>query len=234
MNGHAHRRATDRPVRNYYTNPNDAAKYLNQSLIRYKEEPCYILVHLHNTPDGPCYMGSLYPDSSFAENKKIATVPLDCPDLDISSPPLGYANILNKREDKLTVVYVSRIPYQMWKQGVTYNNCMIMTIDGKMSNTPAIDTPGFFDSIKGIFPKFYDAIKVLEDGKIGEIAISRDVAFERRRSGLISVYHKTREFGLIQFGSDGRPYIATNNELIGWAIKRNNPDLDIRPDTVRG
>lgn len=217
------RRATRRPVRNYYDDPN-FYKYLSDSIITYKGQPCWGTVERDD--DGFVKLTLLSPQRG-APNKIIGSIDLDDPDLDISSPVIGYCNYIYENEIK--VVYLRRKPAQSWKQGLTGNNLSVYTVSGSSfhgySSNHVIGNKGFLDSLTGVFPDLHSAMALLQKGKVKEIAVSRDLAFTISKTGVVLAFYKTEEFATSLDG--GRSFMAKNS-FKNRVICKHCPDLPVQ------
>lgn len=152
---------------------------------------------------------------------EVALINSDDPKLDISSVPQGYVQLLPS-----CVVYASRKPLRMYKQGTT-NECLsieYMTPSKRNLARLNVFSKSFADMVDNKYPSFEKAFELLkikehDDDKTTEIAISRDIALKRiHKLELIIVYFKKVEVGFIAKDSNT---IVTPSDQMGWIISKH-------------
>lgn len=141
---------------------------------------------------------------------------------DVSSPSLGYCNLVNNR-----VVYITRNPIRRVKQGLSLKAISVNTI-GRKGQIPVSAqnlwlTQPFFNMIENKYPDLEDSIKKLrglnsKDNEFGhEVAVTRDIALHINKLGMINVFHKTEHVGWIE---PNKFVVNVANDSKGWIISR--------------
>lgn len=135
--------------------------------------------------------------------------------LDISSVPLGFVRV-----SKTHVVYVSRRPARIYKQGLSQEAIVVDHISKESRALhPVVDiySQSFADMILNRYPPILVVLDGLE--KINqpiEVAVSRDIAIRYDNDLKISyVYFKTDRVGFIVGGT--KKVIIPNSEK-AWVI----------------
>lgn len=186
-----------------YLSPEDLRMRLSGCLVRYKGRP--VTTSSHN-------MTLLISDVLTGENAQIKH---DDPDLDISSPPLGYVN-----DDRMSY-YVARYPLRRQKQGVNSENTY-QRAEGKEElgeeQTLQVHWSGIGECVLNDYPTLSDTLAHLE---VIEQAHSR--AFHRKFCliktsvpGLYQISHMTHRIGL--YSKTNQAVISpqyANSEMIG-------------------
>ena len=114
---------------------------------------------------------------------------------DISTPPLGYAQVR-----KFQVSYVTRTPLRRWKQGIHGDNIRSAPLPMSQFGHKGVNvmTKVFEDMIVGNYPPLSLAIQELvKNDAYGEKAISRECALAYNPKGIINVYFKNDPVGVI-------------------------------------
>jgi hypothetical protein len=128
--------------------------------------------------------------------KVIMDVPYNDEKLDVSTVPLGYCQASEE-----TVIYMSRRPTRMYKQGISGDSLTMRWIGtgGHAKFSFSYVSQPFEDMILGKYPSLNDAfLKLRKATTDREIAISRDTALKfNPNQGLIYVYFKGDEVGWI-------------------------------------
>lgn len=167
-----------------YDNPTDANMRLKGTLIRYRGQAAYVTSindNLYLTLE-LLYKKALSHDYIFVHSSDI--------DVDISSPPLGWANFEN------TPLYLMRTAKNSQKQGINPSSMMFFSplrgsrSMGRFSFNAHSELYSIGDCIDGDFPSFE---KATTSGN--GAAFDRDWAVfnprPRHQSRFYSVYHKT-------------------------------------------
>lgn len=168
----------------------------------------------------------------------VEKIKFDDPEFDISSPELGYMNlVLPLKAPKNYVRYIERLPIKRWRQGICVNHLMFSKIDGnEISHIPGwpvemwMSTQGFKDMLQDNYPKLDKAFSILEEGEYidqsplgntaamcDQIAISKDVAMEKTKSGVIQIYFKADNVG---WCAPGTRQINVKSSEMGWIISK--------------
>lgn len=172
----------------------DLCDRLDGSIVLYRDFPYFVSVS--PAPDGKgglIYLSRL--DSGRTGDKKVIEVKIDDPDLDISATDLGYLNYKDSRGTR-RVLYAYRTTAKHFKQALYPSYVSTRTIDGENWSVSNVWTSrGAFDLLIDQFPSFEQVMSLLDTWH--EVAISRDVALHKRKSGLILVYLRTKEVAWI-------------------------------------
>ncbi len=188
---------------------NAVRQSLENSIIRYQTLPVFVFgVTLDEdtrstaTEEVNVHMESLACRDSKDSLKLLCSA--EDPDLDISSPPLGYLNF--DHEEGPTTYYLERVPVRRWKRGVCASN--ISCIDHykgrvrmlgswlhsvELGNTVC----GIYPSFKGVYNEMVNLFDNTElDGGVYCKAFDRDLAlgFIKEVSPLQMIY-KARVIG---------------------------------------
>lgn len=151
------------------------------------------------------------------ESQYIKAVKHDDEELDISTPPLGYAQV---RKNQVT--YVTRVPLRRWKQGIHADNIKTSSLPNSQlpNRGVSVMTKVFEDMIVGRYPRMEDCIQELIKMKeYGEKAISRDCALSINK-GVINVFFKNDPVGIIPMKEalKPRPTVLVPNISMGRII----------------
>lgn len=175
------------------------------------------------------YKGRLYSysfDGELIRTKDILSgeygprLPVDDPDIDISSIELGYVNSYGAGRDdsstpKTTAVYVTRAPLKQWRQGVHPNNVQVVAVSGSWvswSRESLLYSRGFAEACMGVFPTLAEALKVPSGSSV---ALSRTVALHKADYGSVGVYYKCKAVGY--FDNKGSRF-NPSDQLPDWFI----------------
>lgn len=185
----------------------DLQARLDRTFCLYEGRPYYIIVdvpyiNLHDIPSQNFYK----------------TIKSNDPLFDISTIPLGYMQYSPER-----VVYLSRTPGRIFKQGVNLDNLKNYFLDptvrgGKID----VFCKEFVSLIEGKYPLVTDALQLLQEDKTyREIAVSRDIALVRNDL-IIIVYFKNKQVGWIPPNQQIVIVPSTDN---AWVISRYLSEL---------
>lgn len=190
-----------------------------------------LIDRLHNTIcryDGSAFLVSVQSKNLIylcdaVTGKTMKEIKPSDPEFDISSPEIGYVNlIVNKYgEENNKVFFLERNPYRKFRQGLYPECCTLYTIHGDQdrnySTGDFFRRQGLIDSIEGRFPTFREGLVKLRNGSDKQIAISRDIAMEGMKSGLIVVWCQGNDVGYIRH--DGHQ-IEFQEDDTSWVVKR--------------
>src|ERR1700754_558210 len=110
-----------------YDTEKDLVARLGNSIVRYDGKPVRVLV------EGKSSLRLCNP----VTGEEINTVKPNDPLLDISCPELGYANLpMGVKKPHNKVVYIERIPYRQFHQGLLTNQLMFSDIGGGQAHEP--------------------------------------------------------------------------------------------------
>jgi len=136
-----------------YDSGEDVHMRLNNSIVRYKTRPVRVLQHQGLTINlVDLVTGDL----------AVANISANSPDLDISSPPLGYANVSGN------LVYVSRCPARKQKQGILMDELMYHRDPKELGEGYAfteLTTKQIAECISGEHPDLDYVTKSIHNGK---------------------------------------------------------------------
>lgn len=167
---------------NRYNSSSDANMRLGGTVVRYKTEPVYIHGHVDG---GSCNMRATYLEGFNRRTEKHFIVDANDPELDISSPPIGYVNTsIND------AVHVARHPYRRQKQGLDVGRLSIHSPGMSDSFIHISDEfNGLAKTIKNIFPTFEEGLALVQTTKTS-CAVSRHLALvPTGDSSILMLYH---------------------------------------------
>jgi hypothetical protein len=136
-----------------YLTHSDVSLRLNESLLRWKGKWFYARYE-----DGERKVSiTLY---DLVTGKTVETVDPNSPNLDVSSPQLGYAEPENWRSP----VFIQRSPYRRQKQGAGSDN-MIYSVNGSGHRGPVptswLFTKAFKSMLEGVYPPYMGLVESL-------------------------------------------------------------------------
>lgn len=168
----------------------DVKARLNNTIIRYKNFPYLAEVN----ESGVISLRDI------TTRNLVATVDSDDQDLDISSIPLGYVNVLEK--GLKLAVYLRREPLRRFKQGVEIETLSQKPLKDGVSIVPAgvLYSTGLVDAIIGRYPDLDSAISMTTKNGWSSVALSRDVAL-KYNGGSLNIYIKDSEVGYLKLGT---------------------------------
>ncbi len=134
-----------------YNTEKDLYDRLNGTLCRYKGKIVVVLVE-----------GLQVSIRDPLNNKFLKYILPNDPDFDLSSPEMGYMNLIlpEGKNPKLRVFYAERTPRRQYRQGLCANNIGFGTLDGSAIREVMAQVPGFPESSWIGYPGF---IQMLED-----------------------------------------------------------------------
>jgi hypothetical protein len=210
---------------NRYQTENDLSARLHGTICRYKDQPVYVYVDGKN-------LHLKHPVTRI----DIIQIKWDDPDFDISSPELGYFNLLtlSDRSPKNRVFYAERQPVKKWRQGLNPNVLHYSDIEGDPDKSHIPGMPqdhwladqGFYDMLTNEYPSLNKAFDILEaetfSTKYGiysckEIAISKDTAIQKTKSGVYQVFYKCDNVGWV---APGTRTVNVKSSEMGWIISK--------------
>jgi len=122
------------------------------------------------------------------------------PKFDISSIEVGYMNWL-RMPGRIDVVYLLRNGKKQYRQGITAGALDFFTIEGDQAGRlNVLNTKAFEDSVMNRFPTVDEALGSMKT--VGMAALSQEVAIRKERSGIVLVYHRTKNVGYMLPDSD--------------------------------
>lgn len=128
-----------------YLTPEDVSMRLHSSIIRYKKQFYY--THAH---------GMKLKLFNLHTSNQDHTVDANSPDLDVSSPELGFINW-----DSGYLWFVYRIPYRKQKQGISHDNLGAISIQEHRTKSVSSDTfmsKAFLDMLEGNYPTYSEVL----------------------------------------------------------------------------
>ena len=141
-----------------YENQHDVSLRLHNSILKYKENYYYaMLLDRREDNDGNPIEDTTIGLHSLNEHKLKHKVDANDPELEITSPALGYCE---GREWK-QALFLARAPYRRQKQGIGSENVVYYTVQDRISHTP--DTgifalPGFEAMLKNKYIHYQDIL----------------------------------------------------------------------------
>lgn len=187
----------------------DISQRLDATVCRYRGHPYYVRYRDRN-------LLTLYTLDSGGKKEYLSIHPND-EDFDISTVPLGYMQF-----DPNTVVYLSRKPSRMWKQGLSPDGLQIVFHNANIVRYANVTMlcSAFQNMVLDVYPSLNEALSELRRSeKDKEIAISRDIALKININlKLIYVYYKTEEVGWIV--PDTNIVMVPSSEM-AWIVSKH-------------
>lgn len=193
-------------------NPDDYSARFNDSICRFKGEPYRVQVHSRTRFD-------LIPLTNRGD---VITINPQDDDFDISSIPMGYMN-----HNGIAVSCVRR-SQRRYTQGVTQRNVSFFSISGERSPNHdgiSVYSTAVHAMVMNSYPSVESAIETLRSGKAQSIAISRRVALEINRMGVISVYVMYRMLGWIPPEKD---YVVLEDSKVSEVLRDELSSLGMK------
>lgn len=180
----------------------DAQMRLQNSVVLYDGEPVYITDISQGGEGDPkedvfrvyaCplpYDGAQKPLRKFISSRKFDLAPF----------PMGFMNYRGR------AYYCSRLPRRQQRQGLstaTFQAFDILTQDpSDVRLERLLPEKEFFNCIKGTFPSFPEALRLIEKADVMSVAFSRSfaVAKDDDMEELVFLYHKKEKVGFIMEG----------------------------------
>ena len=142
------------------------------------------------------------------------------PDVDISSIELGYVNTYgvgdsDQNYPDRTAVFVTRLPYKQWKQGIHPTNVQLFAVDGdyiSWGKESLLYSKGFAEMCMGQYPRMSLAL-TLRPGE--SVALSKDIAIKKSDVEVTGVYYKCKPVGY--FDRRGTKFVPSGS-LPEWFI----------------
>lgn len=189
-----------------YTNREDVSRRLNDSIVKFKDTFYYATSDRERDTLELTLFG-------LDSGKPVHKVDANSPDLDISSPELGYCHCHGPE----TAVFIRRAPYRRQKQGVSNEN-LTYTLHKEgtrrgLGNDLVINKY-FKEMLDGKYKPYSDCLAYFNDEKNKDktscLAFSRDFAIGKETSkGPLILYYQNVRIGEILKGKAG-VYHSTN------------------------
>lgn len=161
----------------------DLGQRLDGTICRYMGKPVYVRYRER----GELHLYSLASGGRELER----TIDPNDPEFDISTVPLGYM-----QDTTETVVYVSRRPARIYKQGVSVDSLLFTPMSGsRLSHTWVQQS--FYNMVIDDYPPLRESINRLSRSEKNlEVAVGRDLAL-KSKGGIVFVHFKGMEVGFI-------------------------------------
>lgn len=168
----------------------DLSDRLDGSIVLYRDFPYFVSVKMADDGvKGRILLSRL--DSFKTKDGKVIEVKVDDPDLDISATDLGYVNYVD-RQGNHQVLYTYRTTAKHFKQALYPSYIATKNIEGVDYGASNLwMTRGAFDLLIDYYPTLSEALSLLDTRY--KVAISRDVALHKRKSGIILIYLRCKE-----------------------------------------
>ena len=140
-----------------YTNREDVSRRLNDSIVRFKE----VFYYATSDRDGDTLNLMLY---GLDSGKPVTRVDANSPDLDISSPELGYCHCFGPEQ----AVFIRRGPYRRQKQGVSNENLtytMHKDLQRRGLGNDMVINKFFGDMLENKYKNYGDCLAYFNDEK---------------------------------------------------------------------
>lgn len=197
--------------------PNDYNSRLNNSIVRYRDHP----VNLTLVDSRVFQLDPIHADSKFARLQ----ISPDDPELDISTPPLGWINF--RHPDYDASIYIERTTVRKWRQGLCQSNTCCYRLSGSSisrvgSTQHFLYSKGYEDLVLNRYQSFEVSLKKLLSGpKCHSIALSKNIALSKKDK-IITVFYKLEEVGW--FSADER-IVKVPKEPHSWIISKYLSEL---------
>lgn len=191
-----------------YETLEEAEMRLNGTVVLYDGEPVYVNRIATAAPGDPkqdifrVYARPLPLDKKEEGKGEEFRKFISSKKFDLSTFKMGFMNRNGK------IYYCSRAPKRQYKQGISTNTLVCDPVDkndfeyhqkGSPRLTHLIYEQCFADMVRGIYPSFEEAMKLLLEEETNAVAFCREYALSKDKDldGLIYLYHKTNKVGFI-------------------------------------
>jgi hypothetical protein len=200
--------------KSFFANSHDLRQKLNGTVVQYKGEPVYIECDGQNDELYCTYIGR--DDKNDDRHFKVDP---DDRHLDISSPPLGFANF------EQTCLYIGRIPSRRSVQGLSEISLSYLNLNGmEVTSRPRsfFASKRLYNCIKGIYTPYEKIIKrCLNTGDDIEYsqAFARQFALQKApNTQSIFLFHRTQQIGEYDRKEGRFLLIPTYNNSVTYSL----------------
>lgn len=148
----------------------------------------------------------------YGESSDVVYEELDDPRFNrFETLPLGFVNYFD-RSTGLNTAYAERLPVRRQKQGISNENLNTATLIGgiRLDYTRVTRSDAFVEMVTGVYPTMTDALEHMIPGS--SVAVSREYAIHQSESGMLSLYWRREQVGIIFKGEiyvqPGRQYLT--------------------------
>lgn len=186
----------------------DLPRRLDQGIVRYKGKPFILKIDRGGDKEVGLY--------KLAGQRFVTKIKVDDPDLDISTPPLGYIQY-----NEHLVAYVMRRPLRQFKQTITQDTVVYEGLGGKaLGFKPNLYSQAYEDAVLGKFPTYQEIRdEFLKLNEKCEKVLSLEVALQWvPELKIIHVFYKNEIVGLVTH-LDPYTVIVPDSDK-GWIVSR--------------
>lgn len=208
-----------------YDTENDLVARIGNTIVRYDGKPVLVIVESKT---------SLYLKHPVSHDTLYSYIKPSDPLLDISCPELGYMNLaIPGKEPRNDVVYVERLPRRQFHQGLLNGQLSYSSLSGEPHRVPGypyglyLESDGFYGMLIDKYPSLDEAFDILEaeevktpGGKtisVKQLALSKDVALEKTKSGVYQVYFKCDQIG---WCTNEKRVVNVRSHEEGWIVSK--------------
>lgn len=190
----------------------DLTSRVHETFVKFKDEAWYAVISTPKT-------FTLYKPG---DTDIKLSVPVDSPDLDISSIELGYF------QDEDGAYYARRQTSKKYKQGVSPSNISVFSagINKDPRRFDLVNHKGFARMLDDKYPEITNlngTLSAMSEG--AQVALSKDVAVEKDVFGIIKVFVRQVPAGYVTPGSSGIVYRKTR---VNWVFEEMLDKVNLR------
>lgn len=110
--------------------------------------------------------------------------------------PLGFVNYFD-RTTGMNTAFAERLPVRRQKQGLSNENLNVSTLVGglRLDYSRVTASEAFAEMTAGVYPTMDAALEAMVPGS--SVAVSRDFALRQAEGGLVSLFCRREEVGLL-------------------------------------
>lgn len=194
-----------------FATESDIRQKLDSSIILFDDRPMY------TRASGDTTKVSLY---NLRTGKDQYVVEYDDARFNYRSPVVGYVNV-----GAFACVFINRIPYRMFKIGLTSNNLSYYSITGQPVKCPISNwpfQPFFADCLENIYPSADTILSKI--GKTKDMAwsqaFSRNLAFGYSTAHGLRIYHKNTPIAYYNTKTSEFKAIREDNILVDRILNK--------------
>lgn len=185
----------------------DVRMRLHDTFLRYKNNHYYAL---HPGPEDRTINLIL---NDIVTKKPVITIDANDPELDVTSPPLGYVQYPKWND----CVFISRIPFRRQKQGVSHDSVSVYSVwdmRERMHSRDYFHTEFFLSNLSGVFPTYGGVLASINKSKETKIARAFDRSF--------CILHNKEKETLLQYNCTNIGVIDTTTKLVTLYPEHNH------------
>lgn len=191
----------------------DVRMRLHDSFLRYKNNHYYAL---HPGQEDRTTLLQL---CDVPTKKPVITIDANDPELDVTSPPLGYVQYPKWNG----CVFMSRIPFRRQKQGVSHDSVSVYNVwdmREMMGSRVYFHTEFFLSNLNGVFPTY--------DGVLASIHKSKETDIARAFDRSFCILYKKDKETLLQYNGTNIGTIDISSKLVTLYPEHNHSVFTMR------